>query len=273
MILKSYDERVYLNDAEQIASLENFSEKFSYLFNQEKDTYRIALQQYDIFIGKVAKLLKELGYGSALECANMIEYLIRNGYVSINCLLEDKIIPSCDEINHRLGTTIVRGGGCCRNYSAFVKDVFRKLELPADVIGCYVGKPIIDLDKRTNHVINLVIYENNIYGIDTTNGSRLYKFDTPFVLTSIDPEKTHLLYKPYDKILFGERDIEQIQRTAKNLTSFLNRRTISQEEYEKYIVRYVENKMTSHRNDLIAFHNRTQKIKQKIVHEINFRQS
>lgn len=80
MIPKAWDERYYLFNPEEIERYEDGGRYHKEKFLEEKIKYRNAIEYYDEFINEVAKLLKHLGYSSGLECANMISYLIRNGF-------------------------------------------------------------------------------------------------------------------------------------------------------------------------------------------------
>ena len=273
MIPKVWDERYYLFDQEEIMSYEDAGRYHKEKFFDEKIKYEKALEYYDKFIDEVAKLLRQLGYSSGLECANMISYLIKNGFLSINHILKENGIPDKKEINYRLGTSIVRGSSNYRNYVNMFNDICNAINLETDRLYCYAGNPKDGLDKEANYAINLVPHDLNIYGFDAYCGNRVFKFDSSFVLVDINQKETnYLLYKPYLEIDLGERKFREVIRKINSFDFLSKRPAINYEEYEKNIKNFVENKMDSYYPDLCDFYEDTMKLKKRIIRKINTKQ-
>lgn len=75
------------------------------------------------------------------------------------------------ELSIKPGLSIISGAGVCRNVACFYDDVFNKLyEYPLKLC-CLDTQAIVNDDTKTygNHVINLTIYRDSIYGFDVMN--------------------------------------------------------------------------------------------------------
>lgn len=209
MSISMYDEKVYL-DSNKI--LKYFSEEGierNQTIIEEQNKYNSIIIDYDYLITKIAYFIKSLGYDSSLDTSILISYLIDKGYLSIDNNFKKKEID--DYLSSRIGLSILEGYGVCRNYSAIHYDVFKELELFDKQLYVYEG---IGNGKKkyANHVINLIYYDNNYYGIDTYNGNRLYKFKNEFVLKEISLDfNSKLRYKPYYELTTGESSIDDIK--------------------------------------------------------------
>ena len=272
MIPKAWDERYYLFNPEEIERYEDGGRYHKEKFLEEKIKYKDAIEYYDEFINEVAKLLKHLGYSSGLECANMISYLIRNGFLSVDRILKENAIPDKKDINHRLGTSIVRGSSSYRNYVNMFNDICAVINLPTDRLYCYSGNPKEGLDREANYAINLVLHDLNVYGIDTYGNDKLFKFDSAFVLSNINPrDASYLLYKPYLEMELGERKFSEVLKKIDSFKFLAASPSISNKEYEE-IKNSVEDKMSTHHSDLCDFHEDTKKLKKTIVRKIKAKQ-
>ena len=268
MIPKVWDERHYLFDQEEIERFEDGGRYHQEKFLEEKIRYRRALEYYDEYIKEIAKLLKDLGYSSGLECANMISYLIKNGFLSVDGILKEDGFDK-KEIYHRLGTSIVKGNNDYRNHVNMLDDIFDVIDLPTDRLYCYKGNPKYGLDREANYAVNLVQHGLNVYGFDTYGNNRLFKFDSSFVLSDINPKETnYLLYKPYLEMELGERKFNDVLRKIKSFEFLSTLSPISYDEYEE-IKDSTENKMIGRQSDLREFHEDTKSLKKKIVKCVN----
>ena len=125
-----FDEDVYLKGNHE--SMQVFIGE--YLDRQQKkqkeqELFSSVFEKYDSFISQVANLIKSLGYHSSIECSLVLSYLINKGILSKVLLFEPEALKQSSEIETCFGTTIIRGKGCCRNYSAIHEDVMKKLDL------------------------------------------------------------------------------------------------------------------------------------------------
>lgn len=249
---KYYERYLSIDDPEYIEFFNNIRNENIVHYKEEKEKYREALGNYEIFIDEVVDLLEWLGYSSSLELGNMIAYLIENGYLSIDC--EKRRISISKEISHRLGTTIVCGDGVCRNNAGMVDDIFKRMKLTGDILFCHFNDCIEPTDGETNHAINLVYHEGIPYGIDTYNNCNLYKFDTIYTLKDIDSNvKSNLFYKACYEFSYGERTREQVIEKLEYIRALIGKDSISFQEYQK-IKADVIAKMEANKDGLIYFH-------------------
>ena len=209
MSISMYDEKVYLNSN---SILKYFSEEGierNKNVLEEQNKYNDIIIDYDYLITKLANFIKSLGYASSLDTSILISYLIDNGYLSIDNSFKKKELD--DFLLSRLGLSVLEGYGVCRNYSSFHNDVFKKLDIFDKQLYVYEG---IGNGKKkyANHVINLIYFDNNYYGIDTYNGNRLYRFNNEFVLKEISLDfNSKLRYKPYYELTTGESNVDDIK--------------------------------------------------------------
>ena len=236
------------------------------IWDREKTIFKDALEQYDDFISKIAVLIHELGYSSVLECSLMVGYLIDNGYLSYDFDFIDGNPKK--EIIHRLGTSILTGTGCCRNYSNMLKDVLSCMNEYVDTMFCYQGK-IKFTNNKANHMINLVKHEDYIYGLDLYNNKKLFRFENPIELKEITYARhSSLLYKPDYEVLVGETDWDTVKEKLKLFQDMSEKKTIGHFEYEKYYKRAVRNKMDNEHDRLFDFHEKTKLLKKEIADSI-----
>jgi len=270
MAMSIYNEKNYLFNTDTLDTFQRMYDKNSERWKAEKSVFKDTLDKYDEFIYEVAKLLHELGYSSALECSLLISYLIDSGALSNDFIFMSKSPDPKKEISYKLGTSIVKGSGCCRNYANMHKDIFEVLQLPSDNFYCYQGLILkTGFNKPANHVINLISHEENIYGIDLYNGNRLYHFSKPLVMSEVSTKTNRkLLYKPYYEITIGESDLENIKRRLKRFQDYSERGIINPFVYEDEIKYDAKRKINDSYDTLYDFHQKTKTLKREISHDI-----
>ena len=273
MKLFNYNEKNYLFDPKAIRKIEELGLYSQDKADLEKRLYKDALEHYDEFIEEVAKLIHHLGFSSTIECSIMISFLIHNGFLSNDCFIIDRSPDAKKEISHRLGTSIIKGEGCCRNYTNMLKDIFEVLDLPTDNFYCYQGSMKRALEKPANHVISLMPYEGNIYGIDTYNRNTLFRFRNGLYTIEVSRRpKRELLYKPYYEIVLGENDYNGVKARIKRFDNYSKQDTINRTQYIHEIKQPTEKRMERKFNELYSFHEKTKSLKKQICREIRSHQ-
>ena len=243
----------------------------------ERMFYKDALAMYDELITKVAEFIRSLGYKNSLDSSFCLSHLIHSGYLSHDKEFSDKAPDEETEITTKLGINIVLGAGCCRNYSSIHRDVFSKLELPSDYFYCYQGTNLMNRAKVSpaNHVINLIEFNGNTYGIDMYNLNNLFHFIDSFNLQEISTERRSLLrYKPYYELGMGESTIEDIRKKLEAYAELATRKAINPFDYEADLKYRIKRKVIRHNGEFKAFHEDTKVLKKEIkecVDEVNAR--
>ncbi len=207
-----------------------------------------------------------MGFNNSLEYGIAISYLIHNGYL---CYDKDfKHEENKNEIDARYGLTILKGYGCCRNFSDITRDMMMLLDYFVKNLYCYQGNIYQVRNyrrKSANHVINLIEYDGVKYGMDLFNGCILYRFKNPIILESISETSClRLANKPYYEIIRGENDIDDILKEIEDYSNEAKKSVISPLEYGE-IKAAVTNSLNIRKNDLDGFHNETREMKKKIV--------
>ncbi len=269
MAVSIFNEKNYLLNPEVLDNFYEMHDDKKKRWDAERSVLGDKIELYDEFINEVAQLLHQLGFSSTLECSLMVSYLIKEGYFSSDKKFKKGSPDDKQELSYKLGTSIVRGQGCCRNYTEFLKDVFRILNIPTDNLYCYQGLVKMGINKPANHVISLIKHQDGIYGIDLYNGNRLYRFKTPVILSELSTETSYkLLYKPYYEIVMGESDLRGIMDRIKRFQDYSEEHFISPFEYE-YERDKVKERMESLECYLDRFHQNTKTLKYEIKRVID----
>ena len=243
----------------------------------EKIFYKEALDKYDEFITRVAEFIRSLGYKNALDSSFCLSYLIHSGFLSCNQMFSDKAPTEAKEITAKLGISIILGDGCCRNYSSIHRDVFEKLGLSSTNFYCYQGTNILNRATLSgaNHVINLIEFEGNIYGIDMYNLNNLFHFINSLNLQEISTNRKSILrYKPYYELSMGESTIEDIRKKLEIFGEYATRESLNPFDYEAGIKYKIKRKVIRQNKEFKAFHEETKVLKKEIkecVDEVNAR--
>ena len=260
-----YNEKNYLFNDQAIQTFDRMHDRNKMRWEAEESVFSDTLIKYDDFIEEVANLLHSLGYSSALECSLLVSYLINSGALSHDFTFKGISPDPKKEISCRLGTSIVKGSGCCRNYANMLKDIYEVLDLPTDNFYCYQGLFRRGFNKPANHVINLIGHEGNIYGVDLYNGNRLYHFKKALVMGEVSTKsRRQLLYKPYYEIVIGEDDLDGIKSRIKRFDDYSKRNTINPFIYEDEIKYDAKRKIQNESHELYKFHDKTKTLKREI---------
>lgn len=238
---------------------------------QEQELFSSTLEKYDLFITKVAELIKSLGYHTSIECSLILSYLINKGLLSKDLLFTPEAMPQANEIETRFGTTIIRGNGCCRNYSALHEDIWKKLDFFVKQFYCF--EPGIFFRSphiaQANHVISLIEYNDNYYGIDLYNNANLFRFTKALVLRNISSVFSYkLYYKPYYEIITGDSNLEEIKRNISEYQKCSKKTILNPLAYEYELKPAIKQAMDREWDTLVGFHEQTNPLKKEIVEEI-----
>lgn len=142
---------------------------------------------YKSLLEKMSTLAKELNINNSLELSILFSYLLWNGYLSKEKILEYKE-NNDHEIVGLLFLNIINGTGVCRNYSEMLKDFLNYCGYKSVILANYLSDNIqIDYRmeinkkygytnsnedmfkrKKANHAFNL-IEDNGLYIYDPTN--------------------------------------------------------------------------------------------------------
>ncbi len=239
MAYSMYNEAAYLNgDQDVIAKFHQEYIEDQERIAEEKVKFANVLKNYDELITRTAKFIRSLGYDSSMDCSLLLSHMIRNGLLSNDQAFTAEEQKYTKEILASLGTTIVVGNGCCRNHAQMHTDVFNALGLFTKDFYCFMGGSARTgaFDSECNHVINLINYNNQLYGIDLYNSNRLFRFRNPFIMVEItNSGKEYLRYKPYKEIENGTSDIYKIVEQLDMYRRSSKGRSITASEYEGII--------------------------------------
>lgn len=265
-----YDERVYLSGSRY--SLNYLQEKRKIeadIHNEEIKKYKNLLEQYKIFIQKVAELLKTLELSDSLKYSLALSYLIKRGYLSkdLNFHFEE----SEKELSVNCGMNIIAGTGICRNFANIQKDVLDALGEYAKKFYCVEGIPMIKArGKSANHVINIIRYDGVLYGIDLFNDDKLYYFKSKFILSEISFESsTKLRYKPYLEYTIDGNSMEEIFKTLKIFEEESKKTHIFPLKYEDEIIPDTLEYLRKQHEKFMAFHDETKDLRENIIEGIS----
>lgn len=267
-----FSESYYLKHPEVLNELEDIIRYHHREEARVQVKYKTVLRLYDEFIGEVASLIKELGYSSSIEASIILSYLINNGYLSYEMEFKDYSPLPEREIPGHLGTSIITGEGCCRNLAKMHEEVLKGLNLFSKQFYCYQGTTLFGKPDKSeaNHVINLIAYQNNKYGIDIYNGNKLYHFKDPLTMAEIGTYTSFSLRnKPYYGVMRGEITIQEMLEELKEYESLSKSRVISALDFND--MKYnTKRKLLESQPRLNRFHEKTKTLKKTIVAEMDY---
>lgn len=263
-----YSEKVYLSgDKDVMDTYLRLKESRRLVCIAQRNLYSDAVKEYNRFLLLVRDLMKSFNLNTSLENAIAVSYLIHHGYLSYNKKFDGK--EEKDLVKDRLGMNIVRGHGCCRNFSEVGYDVLRLLDFHVKRFYCYL--PILCLpnsvgSKQANHVINLIDFDDVKYGIDLYHGCSLYKFKNGLTMEKISmTDNGKIRFKPYYELLTGEGTLESIKKEIEEYALESKKRTISAIAYEDVARPETIAFMGRQKGILEDFHNETNEMKEHIA--------
>ena len=265
-----YDERVYLkNDEEALRAFEEKKIKTANKFNEEFVLYKEVYDEYKKFIEQVIKLLKGLNLSSSIEYSIALRYLIEKGFLSNN--LKFEFTTSENEIESNYGITIITGKGVCRNLSDFHRDIMVALNEYVKRFFCtdslFKSKA---KSMKANHVLNLIKYEDTLYGIDLMNATKLFRFSDEFTLKEISfNSNARFLYKPYYELIVEFKTLEDIRKNMELFKLESKKKHISAFEYYDNIMANILQYLFRENDLFMDFHNDTKDIKDDICRRIS----
>ena len=259
-----FNEKRYLNgDSESLEEFKLLREEHLEDEAEDFEKYRRTIADYDSFLDELVSELEKYNLTNPLEYSIVLNYILDSGYLSKDCTFKHK--ESNKEIIGKLGVNVVLGEGCCRNISDFHRDIFDKLELKSVPFYCYQGMGR-GINKRANHVINLIEYKDNIYGIDLHNNGLLYRFKKPLVMDLVSMfDKGRLDYKPYYGLIVDGDSLENIKKNIKAFEECSKKRSISAIEYDCNIKYMAKELVKRKREELIKFDQKTKQLKKTIA--------
>lgn len=262
-----YNEKRFLNgDIEALEAIYELRKEHLDNINRNAEIYSKAISIYDTFLDEIIDELLKFNLSNSLEYSLALNYLIDKGYFSESNSFKHK--ETFEEVEGKLGMSIVTGKGCCRNISAFHKDVFDKLDLYSKLFYCYEGMTS-GVNSYANHVINLVEYKDNLYGVDLHNNCVLFHFKKPMVMELVSLLNSgKLRYKPYYELVTGESDIEDIKDTIELFKGYSKVKPISPLEYNHDIVNSTKDLLESNKNRLDNFSEKTKILKKNLVNNM-----
>lgn len=237
------DESLYLNDdgiyMRELIKL-NHDE---YLQDEyfENNKYAFLINLYKKYISKVSDLVHELEIkNNQISTIQIISHLLLNGVFSYNGIFE-KGRGIKDILITRNGLNVIDGIGCCRNVSAFIKDITGIEEFPCVI--SYISEKHLARDREVNHTINLIYYKGIPYGFDAYNNGNLYKMISEFEMVPFNENlKFYAYYKPYYDMIYNGKSLLDVKQSLEYYKQVCGNH-ISKDEFEEIV------KLTNHRID------------------------
>lgn len=254
----------------ELAKMEQFE---SYYEDSKK--YGDTFIEYNKFINKLVSFLKKMNLNSSIEFSIAIKYLIDNGYLSKDGVFYRK--EPINEFQSRYGLNIIDGNGVCRNYAYFHNDVMKKLGEYCKRYFCASCSCENAENMSANHILNLIKYNDCLYGIDLAKKLKLHIFVTCWMLqeisiaTKMSAKKDFtdidiLYYKPYLEMTSEMCSFEDIQENLKLFGECsIVKDYISPKEYYNSILPKTIKYLAKERDTFTDFHIETLDIKNNIV--------
>ena len=224
-------------------------------YAEEEKLYGDIFKEYEKFLLELIKLLKSINLSNTLEYSIALGYLIWNGYLSKD--LKYNRNEAKNELRKNRGINIILGEGCCRNFSDLHYDIMKKLNEYVRKYYCasrVLFKPLNITES--NHVLNIIEYDDLLYGMDLYNQSRLFKFIDGFNLKDISFfSNVKLRNKPYLNLIYTDEMIDDIVNDIKIYEEDSKKRHMSAFEYYDYLLPTITEYLNSQKDAFIDFHN------------------
>ena len=266
-----YNENRYLNgDNEALTIFGKSCEEYKNKKEKSLEENKELIDNYNLYLDCIVDELLKYNLDSSIDYSIALGYLINKGYLSEDLVFNAK--ETDKEILGKLGITILLGSGCCRNICDMHDDIFKRLNIDIMPYYCFQGIDLFNRgkDMPANHIINLIEYNNNLYGIDLYNSSILYHFKSPFVMKSIS--STHdesLRYKPYYELMIDGKSLDEVKKKIEMFNNYSKVKPISYFEYEMDIKNEIEELLFSNQNKLKEFNNKTKVLRKDIIKRMN----
>ena len=265
-----YNEQRYLYDIEALEFFEQGRDTYKKYVVDSLEKNKDIIKDYNTYLDCIVDELLKYKLDSSLDYSIALGYLINKGYLSEGLIFDSN--ETDKEILGKLGISILHGSGCCRNICDMQKDIFERLNIDIIPFYCFQGNDFFNrgLNKKANHIINLVEYDNNLYGIDLYNNSLLYSFKNSYIMKSISSVKdTRLRYKPYYEIILDGKKFDNIKEEIKAFESYSKEKTISSFQYEMGLKDEIENILFNNKDQLERFNNKTKTLRRDIISKMN----
>lgn len=265
-----YNEKRYLNgDVEAIKHFEQIRKTYKENIDKSLEDNKDIIKDYNIYLDYITEELLKYKLDTSVDYSIALGYLINKGYLSEGLKFDSK--ETDKEILGKPGISILQGSGCCRNICDMQKDIFERLKIDIIPFYCYQGFDFKQgINKEANHIINLIEYNNNLYGIDLYNGCGLYHFRDSFTMKRISSNSDELLrYKPYCELIIDGRSLEQIKERIELFDSYSLLKPINSFVFEMIIRNEIETLLYENRNELNEFNNKTKILRKNIVKKLD----
>ena len=199
----------------------------------ENSKYASLICLYNKYILKVSDLVDELEIkDNQISTIQIITTLLLNGVFSYNGIFE-KGRGIKDILISRNGINVIDGVGCCRNVTAFIKNIMDIDEFPCVI--SYISDKHLAREKEVNHTINLIYYKGVPYGFDAYNNGNLYNMISEFEMVPFnDKLKYYAYYKPYYDMIYNGKSLSDIRQSLEYYKHVCGNH-ISKEEFEEIL--------------------------------------
>ena len=229
------DESLYLNE-DGIFMRELIKLNYDEYLEEEKsenNKYAYLISLYNKYISIIFDLVHELEIkDNQISTIQIITTLLLNGVFSYNGVFEKKSGIK-DILISRNGLNVIDGIGCCRNVSAFIKDIMDIDEFPCVI--SYISDKHLATEREVNHTINLIYYKGVSYGFDAYNNGNLYKMISEFEMVPFDDKlKYYAYYKPYYDMIYNGKSLLDIRKSLEYYKQVCGKH-ISKDEFEEIL--------------------------------------
>lgn len=230
----------------------------------EQVNFPEAKKEYHIYIRMLSEILQELKLpNNPLYYSIILQRIIYRGFCSINKYRYEE--DARDILNYTEGINVIAGEGVCRNSTAFIQDVLKKLDFPNERFYCNSNRTAYKRKiGRVDHVLNIITIDGVKYGYDSTNKMFL-RFVNEFDLKATFPTGEQIIqhFKPYAALSSGDT-LEEVKAKMETYHESSVTPQISEEEVNKIIVKSVD-LVNKNEKMFKAFKEYTQERKEKIL--------
>lgn len=169
---------------------------------------------YDVILDNYVNLNNLFGFSSPIEVYSFFQYLIQNGYLSLNKVFKAKDGKVFDFFinNHLSGLNIFNGAGVCRHTSRLLSDVFNRLGFEGDMVYCF---SYTNFDDKIKKIVNKYIDSVYINGVMQTFTFKPFDIVINHVITKCEADYNYY-FDPTNKTILVPKNKNNQVLTYKN---------------------------------------------------------
>ena len=260
------DKYIVSHDLEAINYMKEKKRLYDLFAYRDNDKFAKSISAYNDYVKYIAYLIKCMATpNNAISASIILGLLTKMGIFSDNFELTTGQNTK-DIIFGVLGINIICGKAVCRHVANFQSDILKELSLFSEPLYCHLALGNIEniAMAEANHAINLIEYNNNLYGYDAYNDG-IFSFIGRTKMRELFVSNPHYIYyKPYMNLVYNKETISSVNNLVSLFDVIKDNHIIDVAEY-KMIMEEAGNTIYNSNLLLGEFHRSSKKYIKRIT--------